>query len=201
MPLTNAYCTLNELKAALRITDAVDDTLLENCINASSRLIDGYTNRHFYNAGTATRVYAAESALLVQTDDIAGTAITLRTASTEVGTYDTTFAVTDYQMEPLNRISEGQEWVFTRLRAVGDYLFPPLDDQAWVQVTAVFGWNAVPPQVTQATILQSARLFKRYDSPLGVAGFGDFGAVRVSRALDPDVAQLVDPFRRMDFLA
>lgn len=201
MALTNAYCTLNELKAALRITDAVDDTLLENCINASARLIDGYANRYFYNAGTATRIFAAESALVCQTDDIAGTAVTLKTASTDVKVYDITWDVTDYQMEPLNGRSDGQSWVYTRFRAVGDYLFPTLDDQAWVQVTAVWGWTAVPPQITQANILQAARLFKRYDSPLGVAGFGDFGAVRVSRALDPDVAQLVDPFRRMDFLA
>ena len=200
MALTNAYCTLNELKSALRITDAIDDTLLENCINASARLIDGYANRYFYNAGTATRVFAAESITVCQVDDIAGTAITLRTATTDVGVYDVTWESNDYQLEPLNGRSDGQSWVYTRIRAVGDYAFPMLDDQALVQVTAVWGWNAVPPQVTQANILQSARLFKRYDSPLGVAGFGDFGAVRVSRSLDPDVAQLVDPFRRMDFL-
>lgn len=201
MALTNAYCTLNELKAALRITDSVDDTLLENCINASARLIDGYANRYFYNAGTATRIFAAESPTVCQTDDMAGTAITLKTCTTNVGTYDITWTATDYQLEPLNGRSDGQSWVYTRIRAVGSYAFGVLDDQALVQVTAVWGWTAVPPQITQANILQAARLFKRYDSPLGVAGFGDFGAVRVSRAIDPDVAQLVDPFRRMDFLA
>ena len=30
-----------------------------------------------------------------------------------------------------------------------------------------------------------------------VAGFGDFGVVRVSRFLDPDVEQLVMPYRKM----
>jgi hypothetical protein len=30
-----------------------------------------------------------------------------------------------------------------------------------------------------------------------VAGFGDLGVVRVGRALDPDVEQLVSPYRRM----
>jgi hypothetical protein len=40
------------------------------------------------------------------------------------------------------------------------------------------------------------RIFKRLDSPLGVAGFGDFGAMRVSKGLDPDVAQLVAPYVR-----
>jgi hypothetical protein len=37
------------------------------------------------------------------------------------------------------------------------------------------------------------RQFKRYDSPLGVAGFGDIGVMRVSR-VDPDVAALLEPY-------
>jgi hypothetical protein len=32
---------------------------------------------------------------------------------------------------------------------------------------------------------------------LGVAGFGDMGAIRVGRYLDPDVEQLAMPFKIM----
>jgi hypothetical protein len=53
------------------------------------------------------------------------------------------------------------------------------------------GWAAVPSAVKQATIIQAARIFKRLDSPLGVAGFEDLGIMRVGRGLDTDVAQLV----------
>jgi hypothetical protein len=42
------------------------------------------------------------------------------------------------------------------------------------------------------------RQFKRYDSPLGVAGVGDLGVMRISR-IDPDVQALVSPFRRVRF--
>ena len=66
-----------------------------------------------------------------------------------------------------------------------------------MRVTGVFGWPSVPKAIEVATIIQSTRIFKRYDSPLGVAGFGDFGAVRVSRFLDPDVEQLVMPYKKM----
>jgi hypothetical protein len=45
------------------------------------------------------------------------------------------------------------------------------------------------------------RLFKRLDSPLGVAGFGDLGVMRVSRGLDPDVAQLIEGYRRFQGVA
>jgi hypothetical protein len=61
----------------------------------------------------------------------------------------------------------------------------------------VFGWPSVPIAIKQATIIQASRIFKRLDSPLGVAGFGDLGAIRVTRDLDPDVAQLVMPYKRM----
>ena len=198
MALTNAYCTLNELKASLRITDSIDDTLLENAINASARLIDGYCNRAFYNQGTAVRVFAAFDNILCSVDDLAGTAITLKTATTEVGIYDVTWDSTDYQLEPLNGIANGQASPFTRIRAVGDYLFPSMNYQALVQVTGVWGWTAIPEPIKQANILQASRIYKRAESPLGVAGFGDFGAVRVTRSLDPDVQQLVDPFRRVE---
>jgi hypothetical protein len=113
--------------------------------------------------------------------------------------------VTDYQLEPLNGNLDGLTWSYDKIRAVGDYLFPNVNanygSQALVQVTAIFGWPSVPEPVTQATIIQASRLFKRYDSPLGVAGFGDMGAIRVSRALDPDVGQLVEPYRRMRLFA
>ena len=49
---------------------------------------------------------------------------------------------------------------------------------------------------TQACVLQASRLSARLQSPLGVAGFGDMGIMRVSRGLDPDVAQLIEGYRR-----
>ena len=79
----------------------------------------------------------------------------------------------------------------------GEVFSANFGEQALVKVTTVFGWPAVPKAIEQATILQAARHFKRYDSPLGVAGFGDFGVVRVSRFLDADVQMLVEPYQRM----
>jgi len=55
----------------------------------------------------------------------------------------------------------------------------------------------VPTPITQACIIQASRIFKRLDSPLGVLSFGDMGSIRVSRYLDPDVEQLVAPYRKL----
>ena len=208
MAITNGYATRNQIKAALRIgtADTIDDELIDNCAGAASRLIDGYCNRQFWSVGSATtRVYMADNEFYCHIDDIAGTAITLRTSGATDGVFDVTWETTDYQLEPLNGRLDGLQWSYDKIRAVGDYLFPTVNgnygEQALVQVTAVFGWPSVPEPVTQATIIQASRIFKRYDSPLGVAGFGDLGAIRVSRFLDPDMAQLVEPYRRMRMFA
>jgi hypothetical protein len=196
------------VKAALRIgtADTLDDDLIDNCVGAASRLIDGYCNRRFWQTGTAeARIFQAEDSFYCSIDDIAGTALTLKSSTQADGTFDLTWSRSDYQLEPLNGNLDGLTWAYDKIRAVGDYLFPTVNanygEQALVQVTAVFGWPSVPEPITQATIIQASRIFKRYDSPLGVAGFGDLGAIRVSRFLDPDMAQLVEPYRRMRIFA
>jgi hypothetical protein len=206
--INQGYATRNQVKAALRIgtADTIDDDLIDNCVGAASRLIDGYCNRRFWQSGTAeARVFQAEDSFYCSIDDIAGTALTLKTSTQADGTFDLTWSRSDYQLEPLNGNLDGLTWSYDKIRAVGDYLFPTVNanygEQALVQVTAIFGWPSVPEPVTQATIIQASRIFKRYDSPLGVVGFGDLGQIRVSRYLDPDMAQLVEPYRRMRIFA
>jgi hypothetical protein len=208
MAIVNGYATRNQIKAALRIgtADTQDDELIDNCAGAASRLIDGYANRAFWVVGTATsRVFTAGSDFVCQVDDMSGTAITVKSSQQANQIFDTTWTTSDYQLEPVNGILDGLTVPYTRIRAIGDYLWPTLNnnfgEEALVQVTALWGWPAVPEPITQATIIQASRIFKRYDSPLGVAGFGDLGVMRVSRALDPDVMQLVEPYRKMRMFA
>lgn len=200
MAITNGYTTLSEVKNILRITDSVDDSLLETCIESSSRQIDTHCERVFY-IGTATRVFSPMDSYNVEIDDLISLT-TLKTSSDADGVYDITWTATDYQLEPLNGLTGGSYSPYTRIRAVGDYLFPSVNfpnaqGEATVQVAGVFGYGtAVPADVKQACNLMAVRQYKRYDSPLGVAGFGDIGVVRVSR-VDPDVDALLSPYRRL----
>ena len=199
MAITNGYCTLAELKAALRVQDAIDDALLELAIESASREIDGYCERMFYSA-SATRVYAPTNVYTMTTDDIVS--VTSLKSSSDGVTYDTTWTTSDYQLEPLNGVAGGLVTPYTRIRAVGNYLLPAwatgtiYNLEASMQVTGVFGWAAVPTAIRQATVILAMRLFKRLDSPLGVTGFGDMGVMRVGR-FDPDVESLVGPFRKV----
>ena len=197
MTISNGYATLNQAKAAARIgtADTVDDELLELSIEAASRMIDAACERRFYTAGTETRYFATTNPYFVSVDDVAGTALTLESAASLDQAYDTTWTTSDYQAEPLNRTASGISFPITGLRAVGDYLFPA-SSETGVKVTAQFGFGtAVPTAITQACVILSLRQFKRYDSPTGVLGFGDMGAVRVGR-IDPDVNSLIAAYRR-----
>jgi len=197
--ITNGYCTLADVKSALRITDSVDDSLIELSIEAASREIDGYCQRAFYST-SATRVFNSTNSFLCETDDI----ISVTTLKTSVSgtSYDTTWPTTDFQLEPLNGVAAGLVQPYTRVRAIGLNLFPiwnvtgTYSNFASVQITGVFGWSTVPTAIKQAAILLAMRQFKRYDSPLGVAGFGDIGVMRVGR-VDPDVEALLMPFKKL----
>lgn len=204
MAITNGYCSLADVKAAARITDNIDDTLLELSIESASREIDSYTERVFYSTGgtPVARVYIPQDIYLVETDDIISVT-TVKSDSAGDGTFDITWTATDFQLEPLNGRAGGIDTPATRIRAIGDYLWPVYEprnvnsNQASVQVTGVFGFATVPTAVRQATILSALRQYKRYESPTGVLGFSDIGAVRVGTKLDPDVERMIQPYRKV----
>jgi hypothetical protein len=203
MAMTNPYATLSDVKAAARITDTIDDALLEIAIESSSRDIDAYCERVFFSTGATavTRTYIPQDIFLLETDDIISVT-SIKSDTTGEGGFDLTWDATDYQLEPLNNLAGGIVTPFTRIRAIGSKLWPiyePRDinaGQASVQITGVFGFSAVPIAIRQATILAALRAYKRYESPTGVLGFSDMGVVRIGR-LDPDVERLVSPFRKV----
>jgi hypothetical protein len=202
MAITNGYATLADVKLAARITDTIDDQLLELAIESASREIDSYTERVFFSSSPTTRVYVPRNSTLCETDDIVSVT-TLKISTGADGVFDQTLAAADFQLEPLNGIAGGITTPFTQVRAVGDFFFPVYQPRltpsgrATVQITGVFGFGTLPTAIKQATVLASLRAYKRYESPTGVLGFSDTGVVRIGMRLDPDVQRLVEPYRRL----
>ena len=203
MAITNGYASLADLKAALRITDTVDDSLLELAIESASRSIDAYCSRVFYNMGSQARYFSANDPYFCPIDDLVS--ITeLATAATSNGNYDVVWAnyvngaPGDYQLEPLNAAypTDGIVSPTTGIRARWRYLFPTIGGNAMVRVTGTWGWDSVPTAIRTATILQASRFFKRNDSPLGVLSSPDLGYIRVGSRLDPDVELMISGYRR-----
>lgn len=201
MALTNAYCTLSDLKTSLGIDDIQDDTSLEAAIMAASRMVDDYTGRFFYKDGTTnapvTRYYTAQDWWTTNVDDI----IHINEIATDDNfdqLYTTVWETSDYMVEPVNNPRRG--WPWTRLLAIGAYIFPYNLPQS-VRVKGVWGWSSVPYEVQVATKLQASRLFVRRQSPFGIAGSPDIGTVRLGSRLDPDVEVLLRPFRKVSWMA
>jgi hypothetical protein len=193
------YATLSQVKAALRITDQIDDSLLSTSISAASRWIDGYTDRSFTKAALGTAVYVPTGRM----DDLAVddlTSITSIAIDEDLDdTFSTVLAPIDFLPLPLNGRSGGIPFPFSRIRPQEDGYWPTAYGRATVKIVGMFGWPATPDAVREACILQASRLHTRLDSPLGIAGFGDMGGMRVSFKGDPDVMMLLGPYRRVRF--
>ena len=203
MAVVNGYATLAEAKGFLSITDSVDDTLLENMIESASRSIDRIANRRFYLDSTASaRQYRVSSPVILYTDDIGTTTgLIVQTDDDGDGVFETTLTLnTDYIMDPLTALSLGRP--FTQITIVSTSntfpIFPGLFQNGLrpgVQVTAKFGWPSVPDDINQACLILTADLYKRKDSPGGILGLGDLGAIRMS-PLGRDVTQIVRAYRK-----
>jgi hypothetical protein len=194
MAISNGYCTLNEVKSALRITDNTDDELLENAIEGASRRIDGYCGRRFYQQNATLSLYAIDSYTLPTQDDLYSVT-TLKTDDDGDGTYETTWTTgVDYQLEPLDAVITGQP--IRTITAIGGKTFPLFSLPALpsAQIVGVWGWSAIPDDVREACVLLTMRGFARYNAALGVVGFADM-AIQV-RAIDPDVRDFLNPYRK-----
>jgi hypothetical protein len=111
----------------------------------------------------------------------------------EIGRGDswTTIDDTGYDMLPENALADG--WAIETLERVDSTW--PVWGSTRVRVTATWGWPAVPDPIKDACLLLAARLFRRKDSPEGVTGFSDLGAIRVSR-YDADYDNAIAPYVR-----
>ena len=195
MAIVNGYCSLAEVKAALNITDNADNDKLERSIEGASRRIDGYCGRFFYQKNATVKFFARYIDTLFLQDDLVSVT-TLKTDDDGDQTFVTTWtAGQDYALEPydanLNNIP------YWRVTAVGAKTFPIFTYPALpgVQITGVWGYPAVPHDIREACVLLSIRGFARYNAALGVVGFADM-AIQV-RAVDPDVRDFLDPYRKI----
>ncbi len=197
--MANEYGDLAELKAKLEIASDDDsrDGLLTKALAAASRGIDRACGRRFWlDAEPVQRTYNPHGRVvrkpdgeLLLVDDIGSeTGLTVETGSGGAFT-----DVTGYETSPDNALLDGQP-IDGLLRLSGVWSA----SRTRVRVTARFGWPAVPDDITEACLIQAARLFKRKDSPEGVMGSSEWGVVRLSRR-DPDVWNLIEPYRQDGF--
>lgn len=196
------YASTAELRAYLRIpaSDTADDTQIDLAAEAASRSIDHHCNRQFGQVTTAdARVYtprwdSTRARWLIDVDDISTTDdLSIMVDDDDNGTFD--MEVDDYRLFPLNASAVGFPWTQILVRPTSTNL--PVPAEGSVEVTAEWGWTAVPDPVKEATLLQGSRFFQRQQAPFGVAGSPELGSeLRLLQKVDVDVAVMLRPFVR-----
>jgi len=197
-----SYATLAQFKAAVGITDSTDDTALQAVLDATDTLIDLYCDRKTgFGTASETRYYTAEDYQYVLTDDLVSVT-TLQTDDDANGTYETTWtAGTDYVLAPRNAALDGFPYTEIDTSVTWPRNFPK-DVYLGVKVVGVFGFPAVPAAVKQAEIIQAGAVWNSRTAPFGVIGSADLGGIlRMSRALHPEAALILEPYRKRGGLA
>lgn len=198
----NWYTSKEELKARLDLqqTDVYIDDQLLLAVAAASSSVERYCGRFFYRQ-TATQVYSPNNIeILAVNDFVSLTSIAVDTNGQ--GLFSQVWAPGDYRIEPANALTaKGEPWPYTQIRALaaggGRYFFPwvfPMSNPDRVQITATWGWPAVPYLVKQATLQLAADLYALKGAPFGVAGFAEFGVVRIKQ--NPQIEMLLHRYIR-----
>jgi hypothetical protein len=199
MALGDAYITESTLATYMGGGEAGDATLRTSACVSASKWVSQHCNRDFNQTTTSSdRDYTPASYWAVDVADFhTTTGLVVKTDTTGDGTFATTWAATDYVVEPNNGVESGIEgYPYRKIRAVGNYTFLCPVGRARVRVTAQWGWAAIPEPVVLATKMVAAYLFNLKDSPLGVASFGDAGIIRTRQG--SEAAMLLEHYRRPD---
>lgn len=189
MAIGDNYITMADLKAYMSIAGDQYDDRMTSVVSAVSRDVEDWCHRQFNQSDAPTpRVYKPYDRNAVMVDDfLIGTA-TVATDTANDGTYATTWSADDFVTYPLNGVRNGLDgWPQWEIEAVGNLNHFRDTRRPYAQVTATWGWSAVPQPVIEACLMLGADTFQMKDSRLGIAGSDQFGTV--VRVRDSVVAQ------------
>lgn len=176
------YITAAAAADFVRTTEPSELATIGTWVTAASRAIDKRCNRQFGQLAVAASftydlspVYEPSTGLwFLEIDDVQDTTGML------VG--GVALASSGAALWPRNAVAKGKAYTHLTWETLPSWTGP-------LDVTARFGWTAVPAQVVAGVGLQVSRFVARRDSPYGIAGSSSEGAqLRLLARLDPDVS-------------
>jgi len=202
MALTACYCELEDVATRLGIDDFQDDATLEAAVTSGSRAIRDWCGQDFYPASSATaRTFRPFNAYMAKTDPFSTTTgLVIKTDDDDDGTYETTWSASDYELDRFGGdMADAIAAPYDRINGI-ERLFPTCTRRArTLQVTAQWGWAAIPQPVHEAAKILAVDLWKRKDVAFGIqTGTIEFGGLRIGRDVMAQVSSLLQPYRRMD---
>lgn len=190
--IVDGYLTSDQAVAYIGQAFSAPTDFIDDCVTAASRLIDNYTGRRFHVDEVATaRTYDTTGTACIDIDDV--TSVSALEVDDGTGSWSTSYTSSDYQLT-----SAVRGWPYSSICLLADTFPSPSagvrSDR--VRVTGIWGWAAVPAEVSAACRLLTAELVKLRDAPLGVAG-AEFGVVYTRRDMPSRARQLLDPYRHI----
>lgn len=192
------YATVDELRLRLGLTESsptTQDSRMADALDAACRGIEKQCHRTFGLARTAPRLYYPDSCHRATVEDFVS--LTEVAVDTGDGLYSQIWSAPDYQLEPLNGISDGEPgWPYWHIRAVGNLCFRCVSPRhrAPLRVTAKWGWAAVPAPVHEGALILAEEIYTLSKAPFGVGGYGAYGIIRARE--NPMVAARIAPYVR-----
>jgi len=201
--LTNALIAVDDITTRLGVSDFDDTDTLESAIQSASDAIYVYTGQQFWKTTTASaRTYTPSSARCALIDPFHTTTdLVIKTDDNDDGTFETTWTTTEYELDQFGGdMANLMSSPYDSICSLGVRLFPVTGNRRrTLQVTAQWGWTAIPSNVTEACKILAVDLWKRKDVAFGIqTGTVDFGGLRIGRDVMAQVASLLAPFRRVD---
>jgi hypothetical protein len=203
-----SYAAVQELKGWISAadTDTADDPTLQHCLDAATLAIEQACGRRFvYEAGVAKVFNASDPNRLDVVDLISASAVDVDSRGD--GTYATALPSTAWYGEPawvpdsagpryqalrIGPASTSGYWlgVGRRVRVTGNWGYVAGDYAAGAFTNAT-----CPPGIRLACLIMASRTFKRREAPFGILGTTDLGVYARLSAADPDVANLLNPYK------
>jgi hypothetical protein len=201
--IINGYLTAGEASDYVGRQFADSSGILNDVVTVASRSIDRHCGRHFYRVGTTgtpvARVFDSDDGFTVELggyNDLVSVS-TLKSDDVGSGVFGTTWSAGTYQLLPAGAAARApQAEPFTSIMLLAGNTFPttvPSGRRGLVEVTGVWGWPAVPIEVTQACRILVAELAKLQDAPLGMLGSAEFGMSRIPPQKQRHVRDLLGP--------
>ena len=140
-------------------TNAFDDAVIEDIIEAASRYIDNETRRRFYSSSAGeTRYYQTTNPYRVFIDDLLSVT-SIKIDEDYDRTYETTLAATDYILCPDNAALNGEPYTFIERDPLGNHPFP--SHRKGIQIIGEWGYStAAPDDIKQACIAIVVSLYQ-----------------------------------------
>jgi hypothetical protein len=171
---------------------------VDAAVAAACRRIDKRTGRRFWqDTSVVTREFYADDSceLMSRVDQVLDisttTGLIVKIDTADAGTFSTTLTIgTDFILLPPNAGDDSEP--YTGIRLVGAYSFPQSSSgRPGVQITAKFGFAAVPDDIATAALNQAVYLYKGPDAAMGGLSFGEGSFMRMRGGLNPIAEDLV----------